>query len=91
MAGIKPVSGGLTMDGLAATLNRREQLDMEQITALAIDPTQTRNLVTTVDQTQQLGTISIYAAGATQAGTIIISTTAYISGVETLIELYRSA
>jgi hypothetical protein len=89
MAGTVPVSGDLTMDNLAATLTRREQLAFEQVTALSIDPAQTRNLVTTVSQPQQLGALSICAAGAVSQGTKILSTTVYISGAKTNIDLYR--
>ncbi|HTC47854.1 MAG TPA: hypothetical protein VK722_11060 [Candidatus Aquilonibacter sp.] len=89
MAGTVPISGDLTMDDLAATLTRREQSAFEQVTALTIDPAQTRNLVTTVSQPQQLGALSICAAGAASQGTKILSTTAYISGTKTNINLYR--
>ena len=89
MAGTVPVSGDLTMDNLAATLTRREQTAFEQVTALSIDSAQVRNLVTTVSQTQQLGALSICAAGAASRGTKILSTTVYISGVKTNIDLYR--
>ena len=89
MAGTVPVSGDLTMDNLAATLTRREQSAFEQVTALSIDPAQTRNLVTTVSQPQQLGALSICAAGAASQGTKILSTTVYISGTKTNVDLYR--
>ena len=89
MAGTIPVSGNLTMENLAATLTRREQTAFEQVTALMIDPTQVRNLVTTVSQTQQLGALSICAAGATSQGTKVLSATVYISGAKTSIDLYR--
>jgi hypothetical protein len=89
MAGTVPVSGDLTMDNLAATLTRREQTAFEQVTALSIDSTQARNLVTTVNQPQQLGALSICAAGAASQGTKILSTTVYISGAKTNIDLYR--
>jgi hypothetical protein len=89
MAGTVPVSGDLTMQGLADTLTRREQLAFEQVTALTIDSTQMRNLVTTVSQPQQLGALSICAAGAASQGTKVLSTTVYISAVKTNIDLYR--
>lgn len=89
MAGSVPVSGKLSMQKLAATLTRREQLDFEQVTGLTVDTTQLRNLVTTVDQQNQLGPLVICAAGADQNGTKILSTTAYISGVQKKIDLYR--
>ena len=89
MAGTVPVSGNLTMENLAATLTRREQLAFEQVTALSIDSTQVRNLVTTVSQPQQLGALSICAAGSTRQGTKVLSATVYISGAKTNIDLYR--
>lgn len=89
MAGTVPVAGNLTMENLAATLTRNEQLAFEQVTALTIDPTQVRNLVTTVSQPQQLGALSICAAGAAIQGTKVLSTTVYISGAKTNIDLYR--
>jgi hypothetical protein len=45
--------------------------------------------MTTVDQSQQLGALSICAAGAASPGTKILSSTVYISGVKTNIDLYR--
>jgi hypothetical protein len=83
MAGTVPVSGDLTMDNLAATLMRREQTAFEQVTALSIDSTQVRNLVTTVSQPQQLGALSICAAGAANQGKKVLSTTVYIAGAKT--------
>jgi hypothetical protein len=89
MAGTVPVSGRLSMQDLAATLTLREQLDFEQVTGLTVDPTQLRNLVTTVDQLDQLGALVVCAAGAVQDGTKILSTIVYISGDQTEIDLYR--
>ena len=89
MAGTIPVSGNLTMDNLAATLTRREQMAFEQVTALAIDPSKTRNLVTTVTQDQQLGALSICAKDAASQGTKVLSTTVYVSGKKTDVDLYR--
>lgn len=89
MAGTVPVSGDLSMANLAATLTRREQLAFEQVTALTIDSTQARNLVTMVSQTRQLGAISICAAGTPSAGTKILSTAAYISGTKKNVDLFR--
>lgn len=37
MAGTVPVSGSLSMEDLAATLTKNEQLGFEQVTALSID------------------------------------------------------
>jgi hypothetical protein len=89
MIGTTPAPGNLTMKDLAAELTRREQLSFEQVTVLMIDPTQVRNLVTTVSQTQQLGALSICAAGDPSLGTKILSTTAYVSGTKAQIDLYR--
>ena len=89
MAGTAPVAGDLSMANLAATLTRREQLAFEQVTALTFDPTQARNLVTTVAQAQQLGALAVCAAGAASNGTKILSATVYISGAKTAIDLYR--
>ncbi len=89
MAGTVPVSGDFTMQKLADTLTRREQLADERVTALTIDTTQPRNLVTTVSEPQQLGALAICAAGGSNPGTKMFSTTAYISGAKTKIDLYR--
>jgi hypothetical protein len=90
MAGTAPVSGNLSMENLAATLTKQEQLGFEQVTGLAIDSTQPRNLVTTISQAAQLGILSICASGTAHAGTKILSTTAYVSGTKTNIDLYRA-
>jgi len=90
MAGTVPVSGSLSMEDLAATLTKNEQLGFEQVTALSIDSAQARNLVTTISQAQQLGALSICAAGSVSTGTKILSTIVYISGIKTNIDLYRS-
>lgn len=89
MAGTVPVRGDLTMEGLSATLTRREQDAFEEVTALTFDATQARNLVTTVSQNKQLGALSICATGGTSQGIKVLSTTAYISGAKTKIDLYR--
>lgn len=89
VAGTAPVSGDLTMAELAATLTRREQLAFEQVTALTFDPAQARNLATTVAQVQQLGALSVCVAGAANNGTKVLSTTVYVSGTKTAIDLYR--
>ena len=89
MPGIVPVSGDLSMEDLAATLTKTEQLDCERVTGLAIDTTQARNLATTVNDDQQLSDLAICAAGASSAGTKLLSTTAYIGGKQTEIDLYR--
>ncbi len=90
MAGEITVSGNLTMENLAATLTKLEQVGFEQVTGLAIDPAQVRNRVTTVAQTQQLGVLSICTAGAAHDGTKILTAKVYISGVTKAIDLYRA-
>jgi len=91
MAGTVPVSGNLSMAALGDTLTREEELGFVQVTGLAMDPTQVRNLVTTISQSQQLGTLTVCAAGSGGTGTKILSSTVYISGVKTAIDLFRSA
>ncbi len=77
------------MVDLAATLTAEEQSQFEQMTALAVDPAAARNLATFIAQPAQLGELSICASGAVSAGTKVLSTTAYISGVKTKIDVYR--
>jgi hypothetical protein len=84
-----PITGTLTMDNLAASLTVHEQLMFQQVTALKVDLIQVRNLVTTVDQPDQLGALAICAKGAQSAGTKLFSTTAYISGVKSAVDVYR--
>jgi len=90
MVGIIPVSGKLSMDDLAATLSRNEQ-DFTQLTGLEIDNKSSvqQNLATFMAQDDQLGLLSICASGAASAGTKILSTTAYVSGKQTKIDVYR--
>jgi hypothetical protein len=89
MPGITPVSGDITMDVLANTLTVNEQLLFEQVTELAFDPTQARNLVTMVAQPNQLGTLTICASGAASEGTKILSATIYVCGTRTAVDVYR--
>ncbi len=91
MPGIIPVPGDLTLDGLAATLTKNEQLAIERTTALAIDTSQPRNLVTTeiYDGDVQLGKLAIVARGADSPGTKFLSPTVYISGAKTDVDVYR--
>lgn len=89
MVGTSPVSGDLSMDDLAATLTVEEQGQFEQLTALAVDPTTARNLATFIAQPAQLGELAICASGAASDGTKLFSTTAYISGAQTQIDVYR--
>jgi hypothetical protein len=91
MVGTSPVSGDLPMDGLAATLTAEELGQFEQLTALAVDPASARNLATFISQPTQLGELSICASGAASPGTKILSTTAYISGKQAKIDVYRLA
>lgn len=84
-----PISGSLTMDNLAASLTVHEQLVFQEVTALTVDKTQIRNLVTTIDQPNQLGALAICASGAQCAGTKLFSTTVYISGSKSAVDVYR--
>ncbi|HWG21347.1 MAG TPA: hypothetical protein VG225_12525 [Terracidiphilus sp.] len=89
MAGTIPVDGNLTMEDLAATLTREEQLAFEQLTALTVDPSQPRNLATFIAQDEQLGMLAICATGAAAQGAKILSTTAYVKQTQTKIDVYR--
>jgi alcohol dehydrogenase YqhD (iron-dependent ADH family) len=78
------------MDDLAATLSRNEQ-DFAQLTGLEIDKKSSvpQNLATFIAQDDQLGLLSICASGTASDGTKIISTTAYVSGTPTNIDVCR--
>jgi hypothetical protein len=90
MAGTIPVDdGNLSMDDLAATLTSQEQLAFEQLTVLTIDPAKPRNLATFIDQPNQVGKLAIVAKDAASQGTKILSTTAFVSGAKTDIDVYR--
>jgi len=89
MAGTVPISGDLSMADLADRLIKQEQLGFQQVTALAKDTTQVRNLMTTVSQPNQLGALTIVAAGGASPGTKVLSANVYISGTATDIDLYR--
>lgn len=89
MAGTYPVDGNLSMPDLAATLTRKEQLDFQQLTGLAVDPAQPRNQATFINQNNQLGKIAIVAKGASSQGTKILSTTVYVNGTKTDVDVYR--
>ncbi|MGD0521246.1 MAG: hypothetical protein ABSA48_08335 [Terracidiphilus sp.] len=79
------------MSDLAALLTEKEQLNFTQLTALTVDPSAgtKRNLATFIDQPNQLGALSICASGAASVGTKVLSTTAYVSGSQTKIDVYR--
>ena len=78
------------MEDLAATLTRNEQ-DFTQLTALKIDPAEgvNGNLATFIAQDNQLGALAISTSGAASAGTKLLSTTAYVSGKQTKIDIFR--
>lgn len=90
MAGTKPVGGNLSMDDLAATLTSEEQLGFEQLTVLAADSGNARNLATFVASTSAQGGLAICAAGGTAQGTKIMSgVTVFINGAQAKIDVYR--
>ena len=89
MAGTIPVDGNMTAQALGDALTRHEQTMFEQVTGLTIDTTQARNLVTTVSTDASLGVLSVCAAGGESPGTKVLSTTVYISGTQTEVDLYR--
>jgi hypothetical protein len=90
MVGTIPVSGGLTMEVLAATLTRNEQ-DFAQLTALAVDPASgsNRNLATFIASDGGLGELAICAKGGTSQGTKVLSATVLVSNTKTDIDVYR--
>lgn len=79
------------MDGLARELSRNEDTGT-QLTALKIDPNPAlkRNSATFVKNDDLLGPLAICACGAASpGGAKVLSTTAYISGKQTKIDVYR--
>jgi hypothetical protein len=90
MVGTIPVSGSLTMEGLAATLTKNEQ-DFTQLTALGVDTAagSQGNLATFIAQDNQLGALAVVASKAASHGTKVLSTTVYIGGTKTSIDVYR--
>lgn len=90
MPGTVPLSGNLTIQGLADKLNRHEQLGREQVTGLVFDPNKVGNLLTTILQHQQLKPLILRSAGADQPGTKVLSTTVYLSGTKIDVDLYRT-
>jgi hypothetical protein len=86
-----PIPGNLSMDDLAATITKQEQLAFTELTALKVDaaPAKKRNMGTFVAQPNQLGEISICAAGAKHQGHKLFSTTAYVLKKATKIDVYR--
>jgi hypothetical protein len=89
MAGTIPVDGNFTMDNLAASLTSEEKLGFEQLTALTADPAATRNLATFINQDKTLGALAVVASGTASQGTKVLSTTIYISGTMTAVDVYR--
>jgi hypothetical protein len=89
MVGTIPADGNSTMDNLAASLTNEEALGLEQLTALTVDPATVGNLATFDKQKQRLGMLAIVASGASSPGTKILSTTVYISGTKTAVDVYR--
>jgi len=80
------------MQDLAATLTSQEQLLFFQLTGLTIDSAQARNLASfdnQANQNVQLGGLAVCATGAASQGTKILSTSAYIGGTVTQIDVYR--
>jgi hypothetical protein len=91
MVGTKPIAGTYQMGDLANILTSQEQLDYTQVTALTMDTASGSqgNLVTFITQPKQLGRLSICASGVTSQGTKIFSTTIYINGTQTAVDVYR--
>jgi hypothetical protein len=91
MAGTIPADGNLTMDTLAASLTNEEQLGFEQLTALTADATAIRNLATFINQEKRLGALAVVAKGAVSQGTKVLSTTVFVAGTKTDVDVYRLA
>lgn len=89
MAGTYPVDGSLTVEILASTLTSKEQLEFMQLTVLTVDSAQARNLATFINQNDQLGELAVVAKGAASQGTKVLSTTVYIGGTKTEVDVYR--
>jgi hypothetical protein len=95
MVGDFPAPGNMSMSGLAAYLTDKEQLNLAQVTKLVVDPAAEKksNIATYIAQPDQLGAVLICASGAkpdqTTDTTPPLSTTAYISGIKTAIDIYR--
>jgi hypothetical protein len=91
MVGTIPAPGNLSMSELAGYMTEKEQLNLAQLTALAVDPAadKKRNLATYIDQPDQLGALTVVASGAASAGTKLLSTTAYVSSTQAKIDIYR--
>jgi hypothetical protein len=89
MAGTIPAGGNLTMENLAASLTNEEKLGFEQLTALTADAAATRNLATFINQDTTLGALAVVASGAASQGTKVLSTTIYIGGTMTAVDVYR--
>jgi hypothetical protein len=89
MAGTIPVAGNLTMENLAATLTSEEQLGFVQLTGLAADTNAIRNLAIFINQPTNLGPLAICASGIPSAGTKVLSTSVYVSGAQTQVDIYR--
>jgi hypothetical protein len=89
MVGTIPLPGGWSMVELASYLTIKEQLNFAQLVDLKPDSTTARNMATFIDQPAQLGPLSVVGRGDAGQGTKILSTTAFISGTKTDIDLYR--
>ncbi len=89
--GIVPQPGDLSMGDLADRLTQKEQDNFTQLTALSADPTAgvLRNLATFILTDKQSGQLAIVARDAASAGTKLFSTTAYILGAQTQVDVYR--
>jgi hypothetical protein len=91
MVGDIPITGKFSREDLAAAINRREQLDSVELTALRADPSSAsnRNLCTFTDQPERLAELSICKVGAACAGKKLFSAKVYLLGVLTDVDIYR--
>ena len=89
MTGTVPVAGELSLANLSASLTYHEQLEFLRVTALVVDPAQPRNLVTFVDEQNDLGPIAVCAKDATSPGTKLFTTNIYVEKTKTDVDVYR--
>ncbi len=89
--GTVPQPGDLSMGDLADRLTQKEQDNFTQLTGLTMDSTAgvQRNLATFIAQDNQLGQLAIVARDTASVGTKLFSTTAYILGAPTAVDVYR--
>ena len=91
MVGMVPIAGSYSMNDIANTITRHEQLGFAKLTALFADlnlPGQ--NLATFIPCNTQFGAVAIVATGTSSPGTpIITNTTIYVNSTKTAVDVYH--